>query len=150
MSSFSIRKHIKAPIEQVFARASDFAALAETIAGIERVEMLTDGPVGQGTRFRETRMMFGRESTEEMEVVEFEPPRRYALGCENHGCRYHSELRFEEREAGTEVTMTFEAEPLTFFAKIMAFLTRPLLKSMMKACAKDLEDLKAAIESGRG
>ena len=148
MSSFSIRKHIEAPIEQVFARASDFAALAETIAGIERVEMLTDGPVGKGTRFRETRIMFGREATEEMEVVEFEPPRRYALGCENHGCRYHSEMRFEAQGDGTDVEMTFEATPLSAMAKIMSSMMKPMIDKAAEICGKDLDDLKSSIEGG--
>lgn len=148
MSDVSVSSIIAAPMDVVFNRASNFAQGPEVISAITQVEMLTDGPVGPGTRFRETRVVFGREATEEMEVGIFEPPHRYSLECENHGCRYHSELRFAEREAGTEVTMTFEATPLTFFAKIMSFLTKPLLKTMVKACAKDLEDLKTAIESG--
>ena len=90
----SIKKHIVAPTERVFQRASDFAKAADVMSAIERIEMLTDGPVGIGTRFRETRIMFKREATEEMEVTAFDPPHSYALGAESHGCRYHSEFRF--------------------------------------------------------
>ncbi len=141
-----IKTHIEAPVETVFEKATDFARAAEKISGIEKMEMLTDGPVGKGARFRETRVMFGREAIEEMEVVEFSPPDRYALGCENHGCRYHSEFHFSPRGSGTDVAMTFEATPLTLGAKIMSFLMRPMMKSVATHCAKDLEDLKASIE----
>lgn len=146
MSAIRTRVHIDAPPERVFAVASDFAGAARIIEGIERVEMLTEGPVGVGTRFRETRVMFGREATEEMEVVAFDPPRGYVLGCENHGCRYRSEIRVEPSGDGTDVEMSFEAVPLTAVAKLMSVVMGPMMKKMEAICAKDLADLKRAVE----
>jgi len=143
----TVRERIAAPPERVFVVASDFANAAKTIEGILRVEMLTPGPVGVGTRFRETRKMFGKEASEEMTVAELEPPRRYVLLAESHGARYRSELRFEPQDAGTEVVMTFRGEPLTVVAKVMAALMKPMMKSMAKHCAKDLTDLKRSIEA---
>lgn len=140
------RERIAAPPERVFAAASNFADAAQAIQGIQRVEMLTPGPVAVGTRFRETRKMYGKEASEEMTVAEFEPPRRYVLLAESHGCRYRSELRFEPQGAGTEVVMTFRGEPLTAFAKVMSVLMKPMLKSVGKLCAQDLADLKRSIE----
>jgi hypothetical protein len=90
--------------------------------------------------------MFGKEASEEMTVAEFEPPRRYVLLAESHGSRYRSELRFEPQGSGTEVVMTFRGEPLTFVAKVMYVLMKPMIKSMAKLCAKDLADLKRSIE----
>lgn len=148
MSTIEVSRQIAAPIEKVFGVASDFAGAPNVIKAIDKVEILTEGPVGRGTRFRETRIMFGRPASEEMEVTLFEPPRRYAVGCTSHGCRYHSEFRFEAKHGGTEVTMSFEAVPLTFFAKIMAFIMKPMIKSMAKMCAQDLDDIKTALESG--
>lgn len=141
----TIEKVIRAPRERVFAAAADFANAAGTIRAITRVEMLSQGPVGVGTTFRETRKVFGREATEEMTVVEFVPPERYVLGAESHGCRYRSALAFASVAGGTRVTMTFAAEPLTLVAKVLSFLMRPMFKSMTKECAKDLDDLEAAV-----
>jgi len=146
MAGFTVTKHIAASPAEVFERASDFAGAPRSIEAITAVELLTEGPVGVGTRFRETRRMFGREAVEEMEVTEFEPPRRYVLGCSNHGCRYRTELGFSERDGGTDVRMTFEAEPVTAFARIMTVLMKPLMKGLVKTCAKDLDDLGASIE----
>jgi carbon monoxide dehydrogenase subunit G len=146
---FTIRQHVAAPPAEVFAAATDFANAPEHIAGIQRVEMLTAGPVGKGTRFRETRVLFNREATEEMEVVEFDPPRAYALGAENHGCRYLTTLTFEPAGEGTDVEMRFRAAPLTFVARVMAFLMRPLAKKVVQECGKDLEGLASSIEKRR-
>ena len=142
----TVRERIAASPEKVFAAASDFGNAAKMIPGILRTEVLTPGPVGVGTRFRETRKMFGKEATEEMTVAEFEPPRRYVLLAESHGSRYRSELRFEPDGAGTEVVMSFRGEPLTAVAKVMSVLMKPMMKSMSKLCAKDLADLKRSIE----
>lgn len=147
MPGISVRHHIAAPPDVVFARAADFEHAADFISGITKVEMVTDGPVGVGTRFKETRVMFGKEHAEEMEVVDFEPPRRYALQAHNCGCRYHTEFRFTPKGGGTEIEMTFDATPLTFVARIMSFMMRFMMKSCVKMVEKDLADLKQAIES---
>ena len=60
MFGFSVDRHVDAPPEVVFAHASDFRRAPEFITAIAKMEILTSGPVGAGTRFRETRMMFGR------------------------------------------------------------------------------------------
>ena len=141
------RERIAAPPERVFAAASDFANTPQFIAGILKSEVLTPGPLAVGTRFRETRKMFGMEASEEMTVAELEPPRRYVLVAESHGSRYRSELRFEPLGAGTEVVMTFRGEPLTVSAKVMSVLMKPMMKSMAKMIAQDLADLKRSLES---
>lgn len=147
MPGITITETIAAPPEKVFARATDFPNAANIIQGIEKMEMLTEGPVEVGTRFRETRKMFGKLATEEMEVKTLDPPRMYALGAESHGSRYHTEFRFEPVGDGTRVTMEFQGEPLTMFAKVMTVMMKPMMKSMAKLCAKDLADLKAAVEA---
>ena len=69
MTTFTVKKHVNAPPELVFAKASDFANAPSFIGAIKKVEILTPGPIQAGTRFKETRVMFKREATEEMEVT---------------------------------------------------------------------------------
>ena len=147
-TGITVRKQIDAPPERVFAAATDLANAPKRIEGITRMELLTPGPVATGTRFRETRVLFGREATEELEVQGFEPPRRFSIGCDNHGCRYRTEFRFEPSGEGTEVELRFEATPLTLVARVMSVLTRPLMGRLASLCEKDLEDIKRSIESG--
>jgi carbon monoxide dehydrogenase subunit G len=148
MPSFTITRHIAAPPDVVFHYAADFERAPQRIRGIKKVELLTQGPVGVGTRFKETRIVFKREATETMEVVAFDPPRGYTLGAESCGCRYRIQFRFAPANDGTDVELKFDAEPLTFLARLMGFLMGRMIEMCAKESAKDLEDLKAAIEQG--
>lgn len=149
MSSFTISKSLHAAPERVFEALTDFANAPGRIQAIKRLEVLTPGPVRAGTRFRETRIMFKREDTQEMEVVEFDPPRRVVIGGDACGCRFRTEfvVSAAAQPAGaaprTEVRMTMTSTALTFFAKVMSVLMRPMLGMMVKHCAKDLDDLAA-------
>lgn len=142
-----ISRDVAASPAHTFAAATNLREATRFVRAITRLEVLTDGPVGKGTRFRETRTMFGREATEEMEVLEFDPPRVFALGAENHGCRYRSEFRFVPIATGTRLEMHFHAEALTFFARVMSRLMAPLAKKMMKECGRDLEDIAREAEA---
>ncbi|MEZ5977585.1 MAG: SRPBCC family protein [Planctomycetota bacterium] len=147
-SGITIERTIAAPPEKVFAASSSVHTWADVVPAITKVEVLTEGPVGKGTRFRETRTMFGRPATEEMEFLEFDPPRGYTLGAESHGCRYRTRFDVVPDGANTRLVMRFEAEPLTVFAKVMSVLMRPMMKKMADMCGKDLDAIKAHVESG--
>ena len=147
MAKISVSEFISAPIDLVFDTASNFGEADQFIGGITNVEVLTEGDVGVGTRFKETRIMFRREATETMEVVKFDRPYHYALLAYNCGCEYHSSFDFVEKDGGTQVTMNFEGIPKKFLAKVMAFMMGWMLKMVAKECTKDLCDLKNYVES---
>ncbi len=90
------------PIEQVFAYLTDPAQLHEWQQTSE-VEVLTDGPVGAGTRISETRELLGRKLTQVVEVVQYEPPRRFALRIVEGPVKVDGEHDLEEREGGTRI-----------------------------------------------
>lgn len=147
MANFSMSEHVTAPPEVVFDVAADLHSAAENIQGIESLEVLTDGPVGVGTRFRETRVMMGKSSTEEMEITAFDPPHSYVVETESCGCHFRCEYRFVGDISGTNVRLTMETAPLTFFAKLMAPLSALMMGPMKKCIAADLADLKSVAES---
>ena len=146
MKPVIIEARIDAPPARVFEVFTDLAHAPDRVRGIKQLELLTSGPVGKGTRFRETRVMFGRQATETMEILDFQPGRAYSVGAESCGARYLSTFTFEPDGAGTHVRMTFGATPVSFFAKLMV----PMMSFMRKSCAKmiaaDIDDLKAACE----
>jgi hypothetical protein len=145
---FEFERSVRAEPAVVFARATDFARASEVVSSIVACEVLTEGPIGVGTRIRETRRMFGREATEEMEITRFdEAARGYTLECRSNGCHYVSDVDVCEGPDGTSLfRMTFEATPLNLVAKIMAFLTRPLAKKMVEAIGRDIEEIGRACE----
>lgn len=147
MANLRVTKRIEASPARVFEAIADVPNWAEHISGIQKVEVLTDGPIGVGTRFRETRVFFKREATEEMEITEFEPGRGYVLECESCGCRYRTTTTVVPDGAGAQVELEMETTPVTFFAKLMSPIA-PLFAGPMKKCIeKDLEDTRAHLEA---
>ena len=141
---------IAASPEVVFRTVCDLGRLHEILSAVTKIEVLTEGPVGSGTRFRETRLMLGKEATEEMEFVEFDPPSGYSLLAESHGSRYTTTYRLAARDGGTHLHMHFHAIPQTIGARILSVLFRPLMGSVKREMARDLDELKAAVESAQG
>jgi hypothetical protein len=139
--------HIGAPIDRVFAIMTNFAHAPNVIQGITKVEVLSAGPVGVGTRFKETRVMFGRDATETMEVTAFDAPRSYTLTALSCGVEFKSAFLFEPDGAGTKVTLSLQGKPRTLLARILSPISRMLMGPMMKKCiVKDMEDVKRAAE----
>jgi hypothetical protein len=135
----------------VFDVATDLAHAAEHVRGIEKIELLTPGPVGVGTRWRETRRMMGNLATETLEVKEFDRPLKYVVGCESCGCCFQTTFAFAPRANGTDVTLDVHAEALTLMAKIMSPLGNFMTgKTMRKCLDDDLEDVKRVAESRAG
>lgn len=155
MKPISVTETIHAPRDRVFAIASDIPHAAETIRGIESIEVLAEapaaennlGPVGKGFAWRETRIMFGKKATEDMTITGWNPPTAYTVEAHSHGAHYVSVLTFEEAGPDeTRMTMTFNATPQTFMAKVMMKVFSAMTKHLTKCIAEDLEDVKRAAE----
>jgi len=138
---------IRAPLERVFAAFTDLPRSAEIIPAIKRIEMLTDGPMRIGTRWRETRVMFGKEATEEMAISDLRPNQSYTVRGESCGAEFLTELRFTPQGEATLVEMETRTRPLTFVAWLMTPLGW-LMSGMMKKClAEDLEAMRRHLEA---
>ena len=148
MDPITASKHFNASLETVWEVMADLENAADRIQAIVKLEVLTDGPVGLGTRFRETRIMFKKEATEEMEITAWDPPNSYTTEADGCGCHYICVITCEGDGDGTNVTMSMSVVPLTTFGKIMGALMGWMMKgACVKAFAKDLDDLKAFVES---
>jgi carbon monoxide dehydrogenase subunit G len=151
MSTLSVTTLVAAPPAAVFEVYTDLAKAAERIPDITQLELLTDGPIGVGTRWRETRVMFKKEAVEEMWITSFEPPRSYTVEAESHGMKYHTLFEFAPEADGTRVTWTFTGTPQTFGTKLMAPLFGLMMNGAMRKCMqRDLEALRAVCETGEG
>ena len=148
MSSINVSTHVSAPIDRVFEVYTDLDQAAERIPGITALEVLSDGPFRVGTRWRETRVMFKKEATEEMWVTDCDPPKGYTVNAESHGMRYSTTFSFAPDGEGTKVSWDFTGVPQTLGTKIMSPIFNVLMKgSMKKIMHQDLEALRAACES---
>ena len=149
MSTLKLHTQIDAAPQEVFDVLTDIPRMGERIGGVVNIEMLTDGPVGVGTRFKETRIMFKREAAEEFEVTEMAPPARLVLVAESCGCRYVCTHRLAPEAEGTRLELEMQITPLGLVARLMSPLNFLMAGTMKKAIQQDLDDLKAAVESAK-
>ncbi len=140
---------VHAPVSDVFGVFSDIGAAADRIDGITKIDILSEVRQGLGTRWRETRIMMGREATEEMEISEFDPPTRYVVTAESRGTRYRSTYDFVERGEDTEVNLVFEGTPVSLGAKALSILGFLFKGQARKAFEADMADLAAVCEARR-
>jgi uncharacterized membrane protein len=148
-----VSREIGAPAETVWALITDLPNSPSVLSAITSVEILSAGEAFEvGTRWRETRTMFGREASEEMEVATIDPGRAYTVTAASHGTRYES--AFEVIPAGDHaciLRMTFAGEPTSAVSRVMsATVGRMFAGATRKAVEQDLADIAAAAEAGSG
>ena len=148
MGSMTASKRINAPPERVFKLATDLERAAEHIDCIDKIELLTPPPIGKGTRWLETRTMFGKQATEEMEMTAFDPPSSYTAGIESCGCRYDCTFRFLREGDATNVMLEMNWRPVTWIAWLMSPMSWLMSGVMKKAINQDLGDLKRVAVRG--
>jgi len=151
MATITVSTHVSAPIERVFEVYTELDKAVERIPDITALEILSEGPFGEGTRWRETRVMFKKEATEEMWVSGFDPPKSYTVEAESHGMRYSTLFSFTPEGDGTKVTWSFSGTAQTLGTKIMSPIFNVLMKGTMKKCMlRDLEALRDVCDRGQG
>lgn len=146
----TLTQHVNASPEKVWAVISDIPGSASTISGIDSIQMLSDGPYGEGTRWKETRTMMGRQETVEMWVSQTDPPRSTTVKALQGGADYTTRFALNERDGGTDLSLTFGAEVLkpTLLSKVtMALFGKIGMSVTRKALARDLAEIAAKAES---
>jgi carbon monoxide dehydrogenase subunit G len=145
----SCAKPIKAPVDTVWSIMTNLGGFPDAISGIESVERLDDGTgFGVGTKWRETRTMFGRTATEDMWVTALDPGRSYVVKANSHGAEYRTTQRVEpDGDGGSVLSMSFSANPTGRMAKVMsATIGRFFVNATRRAFERDLADIAAAAE----
>ena len=141
-----LEESIQAPQRAVWQILTDLQGAPGRIAGIKALEVLTTGPVGKGTRFRETRVMFGKEAVEEMEITHFDAPTTYTVEADSCGAHFVSTYSLREVAGTTTLRLELRTRANTFMAKVMSPLGLLMAGSMKKLIAKDNADIKRAAE----
>ena len=134
---------IEAPVETVFAALAEIETFPDRAEAIAAVDFLSDQKRGVGTRFRETRVMNGRENVAELEVTEQTENERIRMVCDEGGTVWDTVFKFDQSGSGTRLEMTMDARPHTLMAK----LTIPIVNLMIKKFVRqDMEEIKAWCE----
>lgn len=145
MARYSAARTIDAPADRVFETVAQIENFQKALPHITNVEFLTDSHVGVGTRFRETRLMRGREANTELEVTEYVANERVRLVSDAGGTIWDTVFTVEPSEKTTELFMVMEARAY----KTMARIVNPLIaRTIGKSIEGDMDAVKVYCESG--
>lgn len=146
-----VSQHSTASPEAVWAVMIDVDASPRVISAIADLERL-DGGDGfvVGTRWRETRTMFGKQASEVLEVTAIdEQARTYRVEADNDGTHYVSDMGVRADGSGSLLTMTFGAEQAGGGLRklVERTVSRAFEGATRKALQKDLADIAAEAEN---
>ena len=114
-----LTRTIDAPVDLVFQAVADIRQFSQALPHIVKVEFLSDKQSGLGTRFRETRLMHGKEATTELAVTEYVENERIRLVThEIHGTVWDTLFVVKPEGGRTDLKMTMDAITNKLTAKI--------------------------------
>ncbi|MFC4019811.1 SRPBCC family protein [Micromonospora sp. GCM10011542] len=153
MSTVAVTGFIEAHAADVWRLLTDLSGRAARLSAAGPVELLTPGPFGPGTAWREERVQpGGRLLAEEFLVVEAVAPHRLVLCSSGAGVDYRITWSLRpvrrRRRGCTAVTVTQEAVPTAPYGRVVALLLGTLAaRAVEVALRRDLTDLAAAAGS---
>lgn len=142
---FNVEVHFDAPQEKVFESLTNVNSFTDWMPNLKEIKVLSDGDIGVGTVFEETRRMFFRDATERFRVSMYDPPEMFELtvdgsegssGSGQYTFFYH--LEEDAENGGTSMSMRGE---ITELNKVMEFMGRLTVGFMTRAIRKDYRAL---------
>ncbi len=169
-----VTRTIAAPTSVVWEIFTDLTKRRTWLSEVERIEILTPGPFGPGTRWRETRRTHearhqggatnhgdtrpgvkGRVVTEELVVTSAQPPTCLTMALAGSGSTSHLTYLFAPIEVGphrggTTVTAIAEGRPQGRAGRFLAFVLGGLDARTVEGALRDELDSLAAASKARG
>ncbi len=142
MAGFTRSAFIARPVETVFDFATDLANASVFLPSVTKVELLTEGGIRPGARFRETRCVGRKERTAVIEIVEHRRPELHAASAAMLGMKATYRFRFSPDGGGTRVTMEALVQGNLLWKPFLGMMSR----MMEKEDGEYLSRLKEALE----
>ena len=144
MSRITVTRTIDALPEVVFRTVADIRQYSKAVPGIVKYEFLSELQSGVGTRFRQTRVMDGKESKTELEVTEFAENDRIRLVTDDgHGTVWDTVFAVKAENGRTVLTMSMDANSYKWLAKIIVWFIMGMVR---RAVERDMGSVKAFCE----
>lgn len=137
-------RSINAPVSRVFQTLSRVEEFSQAVPGITNIEFLSEQHYGVGTRFKETRLMNGKEATTELEVRELVENERIRMVSDAGGTIWDTVFTVSTEDQETLMTMKMDARPYNALAKLFV----PMILSMVaEAVNDDMDAVKKYCET---
>jgi uncharacterized protein YndB with AHSA1/START domain len=133
---------INRPIETVWRYATDLDRELDWVAGALEREQLTDGPVGNGTRFRRKDRFLGKTIDTAFEVTEYDPPNRMVTTIAAGPLPGTDRTELRTVDGGTSVTFRLDAASFGgVFGKLADKVAARMLSRIVNTSLENLKDL---------
>lgn len=133
---------IDRPPAEVFSYLTDVEKLPEWQSSA--VEACAEGEMGMGTQIREIRNFLGRRAESTLEVIEYEPGRKFSLRVLTGPLPFEVRHELSPENGGTRLDWVAEADT-SRFPKLAVRMMAGTAERQFKA---DLERLKRMLEGG--
>ncbi len=137
---------IDRPREEVWEFATAPENIVLTSSNLVEFEQITDGPIGEGTRFRGVTKVAGKQVEWTSEVTQHDPPSVFAQRSVESDIPFTIEITYEDADGATKVSWHQESDSFGgFFGK----LADPIVNRMYtKDVRSNLENMKEVLEAG--
>ena len=132
----STQRHINAPVAKVFDAVAHIGKFKEIAPHISKVEILSDVEKGVGLKFRETRVMNGREAATVLDCTEYVENERVRMVADQGGVIWDTLMTTVPKGEGTELAMEMEARPYKFMSRL---ITPLIMGTVSKAVEADID-----------
>lgn len=142
-----LAKTVAAPPAVAFATVANVTDWPQIIDSIRSIEVLTPGPIRVGTRLREDRVIFGRDSVQEMQVATIDRPHRLRLFVEHPDLHYELDHLIDAVHGdGCRIMLIFRSRPASPAGRALHPFMTPLLEITLRdELERDLSDIAAAV-----
>ena len=140
----TVEREIAAPVAEVFEVISHVDKFAEAVPHVVRLEFLTEQKSGVGTRFRETRLMNGKEFTSDLEITECEPDSHVRIVTASGGTTWDTVMTVEPSGDQARFRLVMDARARKFGARIMNAVFKRMIAN---GVARDIDLLKEHCET---
>jgi carbon monoxide dehydrogenase subunit G len=126
--------------EEVFPWLYDADKVPQWTSGLEAYEVL-GGPLGAGTKIRETLEVSGTRRSFEEEIVAYDPPASGASRFKLEGIAVESSYRVTPNGAGSKISRSVTAKAEGLSARFLLPIVQPALERKLQADFDKLRDL---------
>ena len=133
---------VQRPVAEVFGFVTNPANDAKWQEGVIESRLVSEGPMGVGSKIKDARKFLGIKMESELEVTEYAPNQTFSLKVSSGPMQFEIKQSFEAVGGGTRIALVAEGEPAGVF-KLAGGAFKKQLENQLRA---DSERLKKALE----